>query len=220
MALIKINRLWLLWPLCLCSTLVFAERVKNIPNSSRWNWRRCGRWCCRRGSGQVGGGGWGFAGGLGGGSGFGGAQLATGAPRKFSIVLEYRDVPAWVRLWRPLAGRVLRFPRERSRVCIRAESDAGLLNGVYALCHEVLGARWYWAGDLGKAYVGEVPRFFPERFGSRSPAFVQRRMYPVGNDYGRRNRLIGGYSFNHNLAKVFTPEVYASDPEIFPVVRG
>lgn len=149
-----------------------------------------------------------------------GLKLATGAPRKFSIVLEYRDVPAWARLWRPWPAGSFTISRERSRVYIRAAGDAGLLNGVYALCHEVLGARWYWAGDLGKAYVGEVPRFFPERFGSRSPAFVQRRMYPMNNDFGRRNRLVGGYSFNHNMARVFTPAVYATDPEIFPVVRG
>lgn len=149
-----------------------------------------------------------------------GLELAAGDPQKFSIVLEYRGVPAWARLWRPWPVGSFTIERERTRIFIRAESDAGLLNGVYALCQEVLGARWYWAGDLGKAYVGEVPRFFPERFGSRSPAFVQRRMYPVGNDYGRRNRLVGGYSFNHNLARVFTPEVYTSDPEIFPVVRG
>ena len=94
-----------------------------------------------------------------------GLKLATGAPRKFSIVLEYRDVPAWVRLWRPWPVGSFTISRERSRVYVRAAGDAGLLNGVYALCHEVLGARWYWAGDLGKAYVGEVPRFFPERFG-------------------------------------------------------
>ena len=149
-----------------------------------------------------------------------GLEISTGEPRKFSIVLEHRVVPAWARLWRSWPVGSFTMERERTRIFIRAESDAGLLNGVYALCHEVLGARWYWAGDLGKAYVGEVPRFFPERRWQESPAFVQRRMYPMNTDFGRRNRLVGGYSFNHNMAKVFTPEVYATDPEIFPVVRG
>lgn len=149
-----------------------------------------------------------------------GLELATGVPRKFSIVLEHQVVPDWARLWRPWPAGSFTMERERTRIYIRAEAEVGLLNGVYALCHDVLGARWYWAGDLGKVYVGEVPRFFPERRWWQRPAFVQRRLYPMNTDFGRRNRLVGSYSFNHNMAKVFTPEVYATDPEIFPVVRG
>lgn len=149
-----------------------------------------------------------------------GLESAAGEARKFSIALEYRATPSWARLWQPWPVGSFTMERERTRIFIRAEAEAGLVNGIYALCHEVLGARWYWAGDLGKAYVGEVPRFFPERRWQESPSFVQRRLYPVNTDFGRRNLLVGGYSFNHNMAKVFTPEVYASDPEIFPVVRG
>lgn len=149
-----------------------------------------------------------------------GLKLATGAPRKFAIVLEYRNEPDWARLWRPWPVGSFTIERERTRIFIRAEAELGLLNGIYALCHDVLGARWYWAGDLGKAYVGEVPRFFPEHRWWERPAFVQRRLHPMNTDFGQRNRLIGGYSFNHNMAKIFTPEVYASDPEIFPLVRG
>ena len=50
-------------------------------------------------------------------------------------------------------------------------------------------------------------RVFSERRWWQRPAFVQRRMHPMNNDFSQRNRLIGCYSFNHNMAKVFTPEV-------------
>jgi hypothetical protein len=115
-------------------------------------------------------------------SGSSGLELATGVPRNFSIVLEYRAVPDWARLWRPWPVGSFTMERERTRIYIRAEAEAGLLNGVYALCHEVLGARWYWAGDLGKAYVGEVPRFFPERRSGRvRPPLCSGRLYPMNN---------------------------------------
>lgn len=213
---------WLLTLLLLLFSTNAEGRVKNIPNTSRLELAAVRQVVLPQGASEnlaaavadlqvV------WAERVSGSSGLG---LQSGTPPKFSIVLEYRDEPAWLRLWRPWPSGSFTISRERSRVYIRAAGDAGLLNGVYAICHEVLGARWYWAGDLGKAYVGEVPRFFPKRFGSRSPAFVQRRLYPMNNDFGRRNRLVGGYSFNHNMAKVFTSEVYATDPEIFPVVRG
>lgn len=110
--------------------------------------------------------------------------------------------------------------RERSRVYVEAASENGLLNGVYALCGDVFGARWYWAGDLGLELVGEVPSKFPERRWSETPAFIQRRLYPADNDFGRRNRLINRFHFNHALASIFTAELFESEPEVFSLVYG
>lgn len=110
--------------------------------------------------------------------------------------------------------------RQRSRVTLRSPSDNGLSNALYALCTEMLGARWYWPEAIGLEYVGAVPRHFPERPWREAPVFVQRRLYPMENDYGRRNRLVSGYRFNHALAKVFTPELFAREPELFAEVYG
>jgi hypothetical protein len=49
---------------------------------------------------------------------------------------------------------------------------------------------------------------------------VQRKFYPVNTDFARRNRLNHVYSFNHNLAKVFSKKVFATQPEAFAEVNG
>ncbi len=110
--------------------------------------------------------------------------------------------------------------RQRNRIYLGAQTDAGLLNAVYALCTDVLGARWYWPSDIGQEFAGEVPRFFPEERWLEAPAFVQRRLHPMINDFGRRNRLVGGYQFNHALSKIFTPELFAVNQELFSKVYG
>ena len=110
--------------------------------------------------------------------------------------------------------------RQHSSIYLDAHTDAGLLNAVYALCTDVLGVRWYWPSDIGREFVGEVPRLFPEQRWLESPAFVQRQLYPMESDYARRNRLVGGYSFNHALSKIFTPEIFAREPELFAEVYG
>ena len=94
------------------------------------------------------------------------------------------------------------------------------MNGVYALCHDLLGARWYWAGDLGLEYVSDAPIYFPKRVWRSSPQFVQRQFHPSNTAYSRRNRLVNGYSFNHNLARIFTSKVFESDPQVFASIRG
>ncbi|CAA6691985.1 MULTISPECIES: DUF4838 domain-containing protein [unclassified Lentimonas] len=110
--------------------------------------------------------------------------------------------------------------REGARVYVAADGERGLLNGVYALCSELLGARWYWAGDLGFELVGSARATFPEGLWREEPAFVQRTFYPVDGDFGRRNRLVRLYSFNHALAKVFSAELYEREPEVFSEVYG
>jgi hypothetical protein len=139
---------------------------------------------------------------------------------KYAIILERREGPWWARFKGSNPTGSFSIKRHGSQVFIRAAEEAGLMNGVYALCHDLLGARWYWAGDLGLEYVGDVPTYYPKRVWRSSPQFVQRQFHPNNNTYSRRNRLVDGYSFNHNLARIFTPEVYASDPEVFASLRG
>lgn len=113
-----------------------------------------------------------------------------------------------------------RITRERSRVVIRAASQEGLSNGIYALCGDVLGARWYWPSDLGLEYIGSVPDKFPEQRWLEQPSFIQRALHPVDTDFGRRNRLSRPFQFNHALGQVFTPKLYETNPEVFPIVKG
>ena len=134
---------------------------------------------------------------------------AAGVPPKEAIVLQ-----------RGLVGEGFRYRRDRTRVYLNAASDEGLAYGIYAICRDLLGARWYWAGAHGFERVGEIADKFPERVWRERPAFVQRSLYPVDSDFARRNRLNGKYSFNHNLARIFTAEVYASTPEVFATIEG
>ena len=137
-----------------------------------------------------------------------------------AIILQHTAVQPFAE-WRgyQIAGSFTLF-RKDSSIYLGAQTDAGLLNAVYALCTNILGARWYWASDIGLEFVGEVPRFFPEQRWLQAPAFVQRRLYPMENNFGRRNRLVGGYQFNHALSKIFTSELFARNPELFSKVYG
>ncbi|WP_308952061.1 DUF4838 domain-containing protein [Thalassobacterium maritimum] len=117
-------------------------------------------------------------------------------------------------------GGAFTIARERSRVTIRSAERAGWSHALYAIMGELLGARWYWAGDLGYESVPVTSSYFPNRAWRETPAFVQRRFYPVNTDFARRNRLNSVYSFNHNLAKVFNRELFDSQPELFAMVNG
>ena len=110
--------------------------------------------------------------------------------------------------------------RQGTRVFVAGDGESGVLNGVYALCGELLGARWYWAGDLGLELVGEPRGKFPEGHWHEEPAYVMRTFYPLSGEFGRRNRLVRRFSFNHALAKVFTPALYEAEPEVFSEVYG
>ncbi|HKK19498.1 MAG TPA: DUF4838 domain-containing protein, partial [Opitutales bacterium] len=112
------------------------------------------------------------------------------------------------------------FHRDRTRVYLTAATDEGLANGLYALSRELLGLRWYWPGELGFETVGEVAEKFPDGVWRERPAFVQRTLYPVNSDYGRRNGLNRVYAFNHNLARIFTTEVFEESPEVFAEIGG
>lgn len=134
---------------------------------------------------------------------------AETAPAKQVLVLE-REVG--------LEGFFYR--RDRTRVTLRAVTDEGLADALYALCRELLGLRWYWSGELGLEFSGESSASFPDGIWRERPAFVQRTLYPVNSDFGRRNGLNRKYSFNHNLARIFTREVFEASPEVFPEIGG
>ena len=53
--------------------------------------------------------------------------------------------------------------RERTRVFIRSGDPAGWSNALYTIGQEMLGARYYWAGDLGLEYVKPSITHFPNR---------------------------------------------------------
>lgn len=131
---------------------------------------------------------------------------------KQSIVLKLRE---------PFDSTgAFRVERKRTMVVIEAASQEGLINGMYALCGDVFGARWYWSGELGLEYVNDVPVKFPEQRWGEQPAFFQRTLHPADTDFGRRNRLNRTYQFNHALGKVFTPKLYKTNPEVFSIVKG
>ena len=117
-------------------------------------------------------------------------------------------------------GGAFTILRKRTRVFIRSSEPAGWSNALYAIGQEMLGARYYWAGDLGLEFVKPSLTHFPNRPWRETPAFVQRKFYPVNTDFARRNRLNHVYSFNHNLAKVFSKKVFATQPEAFAEVNG
>ena len=117
-------------------------------------------------------------------------------------------------------GGAFTIHRERTRVFIRSGEPAGWSNALYAIGQDLLGVRYYWAGDLGLEFVKPLRAHFPNRPWRETPAFVQRKFYPVNTDFARRNRLNHVYSFNHNLAKVFSEEVFAAQPEMFAKVNG
>jgi len=117
-------------------------------------------------------------------------------------------------------GGAFTIQRERTRIVIRSADPEGWRNALYAIMSDVLGARWYWAGELGFEWVGSSRSYFPNHPWRETPAFVQRQFYPVNTDFARRNRLNTVYSFNHNLAKVFSPALFESKPEVFAEVNG
>lgn len=110
--------------------------------------------------------------------------------------------------------------RQRTCVYIAGDGESGVVNGVYAVCAKLLGARWYWAEELGLELIGPAAAKFPEGHWRETPAYEMRTLYPINTDFGRRNRLVRHFEFNHALAHVFTPALYQTEPELFAKVHG
>lgn len=100
-------------------------------------------------------------------------------------------------------------------ILVDAWNEEGLANALYYLAHNMLGARWYWPTPLGFEWVGNISETW--RIAERiiEPSFSMRNLYGSDTEYSLRNRLIGGYSFNHNLARIFKPEIQNIVPDIF-----
>lgn len=100
-------------------------------------------------------------------------------------------------------------------IVVDAWNEEGLVNALYYLAHNMLGARWYWPTPLGFEWVGNISETW--RIAERiiEPSFSMRNLYGSDTEYSLRNRLVGGYSFNHNLARIFKPEIQSIVPDIF-----
>lgn len=107
--------------------------------------------------------------------------------------------------------------RKGIQIVIKAYDTKGWIDALYTIAHEVLGARWYWPSPLGFEWVGEVPQVWPKTLERVviEPSFDMRTLYPMNSDYSRRNRLSKGYSFNHNLARIFKPEYQSLAPNMY-----
>ena len=105
--------------------------------------------------------------------------------------------------------------RNGSSIYIRAWESEGFRNALYTLCHDVLGVRWYWPSRLGLEWVGEVPKYFPDKKWEQIPSFEIRNLYDLDPVFAQRNRLNKGYSFNHNLAQIFKPDYQKYFPNAY-----
>ena len=100
-------------------------------------------------------------------------------------------------------------------ILVDAWNEEGLANALYYLAHNMLGARWYWPTPLGFEWVGTVSDEWRISDWIIEPSFSMRSLYGSDTEYSLRNRLAGGYSFNHNLARIFKPEIQSIVPDIF-----
>ena len=105
--------------------------------------------------------------------------------------------------------------RKRGKIIVNARTEEGLANALYHISQYVLGARWYWPTPIGFEWVGEAPEVWPLQRIEVEPSFSMRSLYGSNSEYSIRNRLTGGYSFNHNLAKIFRPEYQSLVPDVF-----
>lgn len=107
------------------------------------------------------------------------------------------------------------FRKKSKGILVDAYNEEGLANALYYIAHELLGARWYWPTPLGFEWVGDVPETWELASTTIEPSFSMRSLYGSDTEYSLRNRLVGGYSFNHNLANIFRPEYQSLVPNIF-----
>ena len=100
-------------------------------------------------------------------------------------------------------------------VLITARTEAGFVNALYYMVHNVLGGRWYWPTTIGFEWVGEAPQIWRLHSLQIEPSFSMRSLYGSNTEYSLRNRLVHDYFFNHNLANIFRPEFQSLFPDIF-----
>ena len=149
--------------------------------------------------------------------------VAEERAREFSIVESSRPKRAIVleldTIGSTVAGAYSIY-RERSRVFLKARTEEGLANGLYAIAHEWFGARWYWPDEIGRELTAQVFSKVPEGLWRESPKFVMRSMRPCSIAFSRQNRLHPRWNISHNLALVFGRDLYMREPRVFPVING
>ena len=139
-------------------------------------------------------------------------EARPGPAPKHALLLRLAD-------WAPDDGGY-HVARERSRLVLRARDTGGLVNAIYGVARSALGARWYWPGELGFEWIGPAPVRVAEAWRSVRPGFAMRWLHPSPEAFARRNRLDRGFSFRHNLARIFGAAAYAEHPEAFAELRG
>jgi hypothetical protein len=129
----------------------------------------------------------------------------------------------------PVARSALHLPHELSsfgsvyregrgdRIYLRAGNAEALIHGIYRYAHSAYGARWFYP-RADKMFLSSD--YADEAVGSRlsvlqEPAFRQRHMGAKGKAFYRRNGLNQPYRFNHALADVFDPKLFATNSELF-----
>jgi len=122
-----------------------------------------------------------------------------------------------------------RLRTEGGDLVIEGSTAAGVVNGIYGLLQDHLGARWYIPGPLGEY----IPRRATIELGNlderREPAIpnvTRLAIYPPdpqeGRAWGRRNRLAGfqDYSHGHNWNYLIPQSAREAHPEWFALIGG
>ncbi|NBB78277.1 MAG: DUF4838 domain-containing protein [Verrucomicrobia bacterium] len=129
----------------------------------------------------------------------------------------------------PAARSALHLPHELSafgsvyrrargeRIYLRAKNTEALVQGIYRLAYTEYGARWFFPGadtlflsamHSDRATATRLPVM-------QEPAFQQRQLGARRQPFSRWNGVNQPYRFNHALANVFTPGLFADHPELF-----
>ncbi|MGE9290045.1 MAG: DUF4838 domain-containing protein, partial [Puniceicoccales bacterium] len=109
----------------------------------------------------------------------------------------------------------------RNVLTIEAPDPIGWEFGLYTLLDEYGGVRWYWPGEEG-TYTPTRERWkIPYGTYDYEPAYVSREFTGLRSRdekvWGRRNRLLGTFSFMHNLRRIFDREFFLENPEALAV---
>lgn len=114
----------------------------------------------------------------------------------------------------------IRWRTANNKLFLLGGDGAATHFAVSAFLQEFCRVRWFMPGPLGE----EVPRLrrlrLPEIDFVYNPHFFQRLLGAGDREWRMRNfqrRLI---PFNHNLHRIFPPEMLEEEPELFPLVRG
>lgn len=136
-------------------------------------------------------------------------------------------------LWRapkPDAEPTLPTDAIRTRVrgktiAIVGENPTATLSAVYRFLQERTGARWYAPGPHGEEIPQQSFLKLPQKDSHTQPSFRDRQFHlrsfaPEYRTWLEQNGGSHHFSFNHNLYRIFTPELYKEHPEYWAQVFG